>query len=619
MRFRRLLLAVAYAVVLAAGYALVFVAPWHAAPGSPSNSDSYAVGFSNRVSLLGVLFTAAALFGLGFVARKRDGRPLVRSERPEKGEGVPWWLVALLLAVSVASAVFFVWISYRWWWYGEKNYFLDRLAYMVNGNVPYHDMEFTYGPLLAYLPSLAWRLLRPFGVPAQAAYGAVYVALFATGVPLLAYATNRLELTRGQRAALFAGVGACVAINETVGINGLLIRFLLPVAAVLFFHGRATEALARSGRDAALRLWLWAALAAVACFAVSPEVGIACFIAVGVYLAWLAVVMKRREAVWAILGLALTPLLAVASLGTALFTHLLGMASGALNFPVVPSPDVLVFLFALLGASALLPRFLCPDQPATPAMLGLGVIAAVMLAGALGRADTSHVYFYGVAAAFFAAPVLAAVWRPAFFTWILAFAVVFVAAHWMTVRYDYSGAIVDAAAGTPGVSRLEAGRLARLVGLPRQNGYQAWDQSRGPAAAIDVEAFRPYQPIAAPLGFTDETGMRLAERGWLASPYFRGVPFTPEQLTIEREYLGRARHVMVLKSYWDTIGAQPDASAKQAPPVYGTKYFDLLMWPQSFPMRNEPPDLAGELKAYIAGNYRFVTTVGSYAVLERKE
>lgn len=76
MRFRRLL-PLAYAAVLVVAYVLVFVLPWHVAPGMPANSDSYAVGFSNRTSLAGALLAAGALFALGYASRRGRSEDVV--------------------------------------------------------------------------------------------------------------------------------------------------------------------------------------------------------------------------------------------------------------------------------------------------------------------------------------------------------------------------------------------------------------------------------------------------------------------------------------------------------------------------------------------------------------
>ncbi|HEY3316891.1 MAG TPA: hypothetical protein VGK50_00495 [Coriobacteriia bacterium] len=617
MRIRRFL-PLAYAAVLAAGYALVFVVPWHVAAGAPAESSSYAVGFSNRASVAGVLLTAAALFALGIAGRKgADGRSFVREHPCSRGEAVPWQLVAVALLVAVTSAVFFAWIAYGTWTYGEKNYFLDRMAYVLNGNVPYRDMEFTYGPLLAYLPAAAWRALAPLGVSPVAAYEAVYVVLFASGVPLLAYAANRLGLARGQRAALFASTWAATAFNETVGINGLLVRFLLPVAAVLFFHARASKALERHGGPAALALGGWSFAAAAVCFAMSPEVGIACFLGLGVYLGWTARARRRREALWAFGGLMLAPALAVLAFGPAVFTHLRGMAGGALNFPVVPSPSVLVLLAALFGGAALLPRFLSADRPGAPALLALAVAGAVMLAGALGRADTSHVFFYGLVTVFGAAPLLAAARPRAFAAWVVLFALVFTLAHWLVIRYDYGAPIVDAAGRTPGISRRVSGRIALTVGLTRARGWTAWERGRAKPVSTEVDAFAAYRPLAAPLGFVDGTGLELGRRGWLASPYFRGVPFTPEQLATMEQHLEGAGYIMVEKSTAASLAQA--ATAQPARRVPGGSYAAYLMWPETFAERDSPPDLGRELRAYLAARYRVVTLIGPYAVLERKE
>ncbi len=249
-------------------------------------------------------------------------------------------------------------------------------------------------------------------------------------------------------------------------------------------------------------------------------------------------------------------------------------------------------------------------------LLALGAAGVVMLAGALGRADTSHVYFYGLAVAFLAAPLLAAVRGRAFALWVVAFAAVFVAAHWLILHYDYGHMIVQAAGRTPGMPRAAAGRVALAVGWARGDGWAAWERGARAPVEPDLAALARYRPLAAPLGFADGTGLALAERGWLGSPYFRGVPFTRKQLDTMERHLDRADHILLDKATAAALrGGRSPAPGRSV----GAKNFVRLMWPESFPRVNETPDLAQELREYLAKHYRAAAETGRYTVLERKE
>src|SRR5437773_12423737 len=93
------ILLLAYACVIAASYGFVFIVPWHSPlKAAPTISDSYMLGFDNRLAMAGVLACFAALLALGWRRRGADG-PLVLHAAPPGHERVSLWLVMLLLVV----------------------------------------------------------------------------------------------------------------------------------------------------------------------------------------------------------------------------------------------------------------------------------------------------------------------------------------------------------------------------------------------------------------------------------------------------------------------------------------------------------------------------------------
>lgn len=609
----RLRIALPYAVVVFAGWLAVFVAPWHLSAGThPVISDSYAIGFDNQIAMLGALLACAALFAVGLWRhREAGGGPLVLDAAPPRRERVSAWLVALLFVVSAATAVFFAWLAIKSYTYGEKNYFLDRLAYVLGGGIPYRDVEFTYGPLLIYLPVFVARLLAPLGVGPSGAYSLTQIAMYLTGVPLLAYCVDRLALTHRQRNALFAAVGVVVAWNETVGVNGLLLRFLMPAAALMLLHSIARRA---GGRLRPLAVGGGVALAGICGLAVSPEVGVAVLVGAAVYVCAL-LPTDRRAALVGALGLPVAPLLAYAVLGDGAMRHLVGMAGGALNFPVVPGPPMLVLLGTAAGAAALLPRHVGPRDAGAPAALALAAAGAVMLVGALGRADASHAFCYGLTLALLAAALLAARSPRAFAAYAGVFCGVFLAAHLLMLVFDYGGMMVAAAARDGGIPDVSVARIAQGLDVDPETALAMRERARL-AAAPDPRPFAPYAPLVAPLGFRDGLGLALGERGMLGSSYFRGTPYTPEQLAVQLGYLRRARHLIVPDAYAAALVTPPPTHASRPA---GGDYGFLLMWPQQFAQVRRLPPLVEDVRMWIAARYRPVMSRDGYTVLERKE
>jgi len=608
MSFRRLHFG--YATVIAVGSAFVFVAPWHS-PGetAPAISDSYALGFDNHVAMVGVLACLAALIALSWRHLGADG-PLVLDSAPPRNERVSTWLVTLLLAVTLASAMFFTWFALNAYGYGEKNYFLDRLTYVLAGWMPYRDFEFTYGPLLIYLPAWAAQALQPLGISAAGAYSLTWIATYASGVPLLAWCVNRLAFTRAQRNVTFAAIGIAVSFNESVGMNGLLLRFLMPVAALLALQTAASRA---KGRWRVVLLTAATAACGLAGWAVSPELGIAVLAGAAAYLA--ATAMGEPRVLASLLGLVVAPLVEWALFGAAPLRQLFGMAGGALNFPVVPGPPMIVLLGGGVIVAALLPRHLGHGRPGAAAALALGIASGTMLIGALGRADSSHAYFYGIPVALLAFATLARRSSRVFAAFALAYGVVFLSAHVIALSEDYGAALVEAAVSRPELTYLQVLSIANFFGVDAGM-IKTMVIRAARFSHPDATPFERYAPLAAPAGFRNGLGFALAARGWLAPAYFRGTPFTPAQLDVEIASLEPTRDLIVPDDYAEALRA---ARPADPPPetLGGFRYWALLMWPQRFPERHVQPDLSRRLMAWVGQRYHAVATIGGYTVLQR--
>jgi hypothetical protein len=390
-------------VVVAAVYA-VFVLPWLV----PTQvrlvaSDAQAVGFSNRVAMLGLIGGIAALALLSHLGWRLRGDPPLRLATLRPTDGRLGWVPVAGLAVlafvfTVATAVYF-----RGHTHGDVSYLIDRTIYAIRGFVPYRDYEFSYGPALLYMPAAAeWVCLR-LGVNIWWGYYAVAALWAAFGVVVLASIVDRLVADRWLKLAMFLGVGAVGTFQITPSLSHGLARYMLPVCVTLLLLGWAQ----RRGTSLA---WLVAVLGAPAILvAVSPELGIEAL--AGTMLAVIVAASADRSLRW-------VPLVAIAAVAAgfaallAVASTLASFASGAFYLPVMPGPVQLLFVAGALTAAWALARI----SPATDAESAvahaawLGIIA-LMVVPAFGRADLTHIVFDGLPLLLIV-PTVVALWKP---------------------------------------------------------------------------------------------------------------------------------------------------------------------------------------------------------------
>ena len=273
-------------LVALCGGVVVIVGPW-LIPGSPTASQSYAMGFNNRVALVGVLLTIAVLLWIAW--RRREDLPEERGPlflaSVGREERVPRGILFALLGLAAAATATLAVITYGDFRYAEMSYMLDRMAYLAAGFAPYRAFEFAYGPLMLYPPLWLHQLT---GLPPQAAYLVVFMVWHLAGLCILYYAVNRLGIRRNEKIALFLALGLYLVVNENLGLSYSFTRCLMPLAALMFVHAWHTQSLSKSeagranGRSA-LGLWATASAAVVLSTLISPEVGIAAAAALVVY------------------------------------------------------------------------------------------------------------------------------------------------------------------------------------------------------------------------------------------------------------------------------------------------------------------------------------------------
>jgi hypothetical protein len=180
-----------------------------------------------------------------------------------------------------------------------------------------------------------------------------------------------------------------------MGVGYTPLRFLAPVASLILLH-RTLKRRVDHGSQGLLTPGALALLVSLAALSVSPEVGVATVAGIALYFIFLFFTPLRRYAV-----VALSPFLSVA-LALLLFSvnyteGLFSFGSGAHNYPVFPTPHILLLVAA---ACTILPTlavigFRKRSQQGALA-IGLVVALGLLLPAAFGRCDQVHVLFNGL-------------------------------------------------------------------------------------------------------------------------------------------------------------------------------------------------------------------------------
>jgi hypothetical protein len=131
------------------------------------------------------------------------------------------------------------------------------------------------------------------------------------------------------------------------------------------------------------------------CLALSPELGLAFFVATLAYAGYRG---YRGQRSWLLVALAslISAGLFLVVAGSPYLKMLKLFAHGLYNLPVEPIPYMLVFLVALVWiVPRTIARFFLAGDPQAPTLAALYLASLVLLPAALGRCDPWHVFWNG--------------------------------------------------------------------------------------------------------------------------------------------------------------------------------------------------------------------------------
>lgn len=492
----------------------VFVVPWLMPVRiAPIQSDSQAVGFSNRTAMIGL---AAGVFAMFLLARRnvRTGvSMLISTSGPAKQERVsPKLVVATILVTFLVVAALGAILQDQP--VGDAGYFIDRLLRVTAGGAPYSQIEFSYGPILIYSLQLSWRLLAWTGLSAFTVYYGWVAAGYALGLMLTAYLLNRLQVTRTLRNVTLVVIGGMTLLLPSLGVNYSALRFLPPYALLLWVLGRRTASTGGTLQGAL------ALLAVMAAAGVSPEMGGALLVGLVVSLAILARDDKAhlRSLLILLSGIALVgAVLVTTGAGT-----VVAFAGGAYYFPVLPGPPAIAFVGTMLllawevGAIAD-----TSDARSSAIHVGWLAIAVVLIAPALGRADVGHVFWNGLGASLACMAVVHQRWGRAGM-YLGATATAFAGVLLAYTIVVYVPALTQRGVHSVLISRPRAVFVANTLNQSPEVWVRRWtaEEAARTSEHLAAEGLKSLRDVSYPGRLKNEVGTLLAESGQLVPGYY---------------------------------------------------------------------------------------------------
>jgi hypothetical protein len=390
-----------------------------------------------------------------------------------------------------------------------------------------------------------------------------------------------------------------------MGLNGVLIRYLCPIACLLLGHRilsreRSQPLTAQWCAFSVLTIFLLLAINIL----LSPEAAVAFAIAwlgYGVLMLWINP---------AILATSVVSLIAAAivcwrTLPSAYYGSLLRFSEGANNLPLIPAAHLVFYILTLfLIVPPLLAAGLRAREkghlPATALCAGLGILCVVMAPGALGRCDPPHVLFYGMVASMLLMIRLANISRGAFVAYALGYAGVFILfMQLVNLRVFFE---------VPLRSLLSPRGLKTVVRHLRS--ASGTDQP----STLALSALNRYAKLALPLATLGDPKVEnyVVCRGQLAPEYYVAIVgvYTSAALEHKLRDVARAEYLLVPKTLATSAEHNPCQEYLQ----------DMRKWflyPVKLPCRAMPLDPLATVRRFIAEHYTPVERVGPWIILRK--
>lgn len=374
----------------------IFVLPWFVPRNQAVSSASYTLGFNNVAATLALAALLATLF---IQLRRARGTDVITDTLREvlhsSESRVSSWhsLIAFAGVTSFTLAILLVWYrTMPYSFFGEFGSDVSRLDQMVLGLRPYKDFQYNYGPAMLY-PAYWLYLFLGSRMSIDAAFCATLLIHWACGLSLLYYTV--MTLCRGRHETAVFLCASLAVFNLIMGVGYTPLRFLLPIASLLFLD-RVIRKWNANGTNGLAKCAAVAAVLSLGSLSLSPEIGVSTVAGITAFFSVLYFTPLRRFSL-----VAFAPLVSLSIAVLAFSPHytdgIFSVGAGANNFPVFPTLPILIHVAA---SCLILPRLgvLGIRERNQDGALAIGLVVGLGLLtpAVFGRCDSAHVLFNGL-------------------------------------------------------------------------------------------------------------------------------------------------------------------------------------------------------------------------------
>lgn len=363
-----------FALFVICGLTAVFYLPYYV-PVSPSASDSYLFGYSNRAGIILFLLVAAAC---AIWTLKLDF-PFSTERQVEK---VPFSFLAISSIVQLVACIGMYKLAGRFGGFAEADLEINRVWHLSIGRTPYINFDWTHGYIDLFGP---YWISRLFHLSIARGYYAFWVLYFLLGTCLVFLTLNLIDYPCRYKPHYFVfnAVGALLAIPN-MGSHYTAVRYTAPLVCVLLvYRFKARQNTVQAG--------VLAVVFTAILFAISPEVAISHAFACTILLFPFKLARSSRSEViaffFAVLSFGLLFLLAVK---LHIMDYMLAAASGGASFPMMPAPHILFFFAVVFLCFAYVARRVT-RKGFSDNTIALILFSIPMTFAALERCDPGHV------------------------------------------------------------------------------------------------------------------------------------------------------------------------------------------------------------------------------------
>jgi hypothetical protein len=592
----------------------VFVLPFYFPLHNKTISASYDYHFNNFIAAISLILT----LGLSILFfYKQFGSPvkiksLLNKITDEKANrlSIKHLFISILIFSIVTLTLYSLNANYG---YGEEAYFLYRIDRLRLHQIPYRDFEYAYGILFIYLPYFINQL---FGVESSIPGYYISQLLFnSVALCILFFCINNFGLSLRRKKILFYFL-VCCFIPYQNGLNCSLFRYVIPILLIFLLLKYRTGMLPFHWRKAT-GLAVLSALIVVFYFGISLEIAIALLIAEIAFLGYAWIYEKKYEYL-----LSLT-ILIILLLGFYFFVlesdflqTLKSFKSGAMNWIVIPSPSICLYVIDFLFVNFILAaKVLNREEPVWIFPL---VFNLVILAAAFGRCDPTHILDNGLSV-FMLAFILLSQFPSKFFRFHnVAFFLVFVVAmnisSLLTYKESIGMVLIKKFSGNSAMAdvvRKTAGLLDKTK-AGKMEGFMQKQQSRP-----DTAVMARYSKIALPFYVDPEIYLYLLHHGNYAPEFYTDLlnVGTESQLQHKLNDLMNDQHeYMIIPEKYLSLNRLYSRTNKEERKFITTLFFFPFMYNKV----NDSRKLQEPIYRYIINNYDTVGVIKKGYVLVKR-